>query len=81
VADRRNRVTGLGTRRAAPWTWCEDERLVPVTGAVHGARIRRRIHIPLRFADDYSTIATELAAMLADLTARVIVGCSPRTAP
>ena len=29
-----------------------------MTGAVHGAAIRRRIRIPLRFADDYSTIAT-----------------------
>jgi GTP cyclohydrolase II len=29
-----------------------------VTGAVHAAAIRQRIRIPLRFADDYSTIAT-----------------------
>jgi GTP cyclohydrolase II len=29
-----------------------------VTGAVHEATIRRRIRIPLRFADGYSTIAT-----------------------
>ena len=30
----------------------------PVTGAVRAAAIRRRIRIPLRFADDYSTAAT-----------------------
>ncbi len=29
-----------------------------MTGADHGATIRRRIRIPLRFADGYSTIAT-----------------------
>jgi hypothetical protein len=29
-----------------------------VTGAVQAAAIRQRIRIPLRFADDYSTIAT-----------------------
>jgi len=29
-----------------------------VTGAVQAAAIRRRIRIPLRFADDYSTTAT-----------------------
>jgi GTP cyclohydrolase II len=30
----------------------------PVTGAVQPAAIRRRIRIPLRFADDYATMAT-----------------------
>src|SRR5262249_15563353 len=30
----------------------------PVTGAVQAAAIRRRIRIPLRFADGYSTTAT-----------------------
>ena len=30
----------------------------PVTGAVQAATIRRRIRIPLRFADDYATTAT-----------------------
>jgi GTP cyclohydrolase II len=39
----------------------------PVTGAVHGAAIRRRIRIPLRFADGYSTTATIISfAGLAD---------------
>jgi GTP cyclohydrolase II len=33
-----------------------------VTGAVHGATIRGHIRIPLRFADDYSTISTVVSA-------------------
>jgi GTP cyclohydrolase II len=35
-----------------------DRAARPVTGAVPAAAIRRRIRMPLRFADDYSTIAT-----------------------
>jgi len=57
VADRR-RVTGLGTRRTAALDLVPGRTAGPVTAAVHGATIRRRICIPLRFADDYSTIAT-----------------------
>jgi GTP cyclohydrolase II len=35
-----------------------DERPCPETVALQAAAIRRRIRIPLRFADDYSTTAT-----------------------
>ena len=34
------------------------DRPCPVTGAAQAAAIRRRIRIPLRFADGYSTTAT-----------------------
>ena len=58
MADRPYPVTGLGTPLTRRSTWRGAERLVPMTGAVQAAKIRRRIRIPLRFADDYSTTAT-----------------------
>src|SRR5690242_6908743 len=58
VADRPHPATGLGTSLTTPPTRHEAERLVSVTGAAQAAAIRRRIQIPLRFGDDYSTIAT-----------------------
>ena len=36
-------------------------RPYPVTGAVQAAAIRRRIRMPLRLADDYSTTATVIS--------------------
>ena len=58
MADRRHRVAGLDTRADGALDRVRSRTVRPVTGAVHGATIRGRICIPLRFADDYPTIAT-----------------------
>ena len=58
MTERPYPVTGLGTPPTRRSAWREAETARPVTGAVQAAAIRRRIRIPLRFADDYSTTAT-----------------------
>src|SRR5215475_3522675 len=45
-------------RRHGPWRSFVTDSQYPMTGAVQAAVIRRRIRIPLRFADGYSTTAT-----------------------
>jgi GTP cyclohydrolase II len=75
VADRPPPVTRPRsplTRRPA---WRGAGRPGPVTGAVQAAAIRRRIRIPLRFADGYSTTATVVSFTgLADAQQHVALG-------
>lgn len=48
VADRRHRVTGLGTRADGALDRVRGRTARPVIGAVHGGTIRGRIRVPLR---------------------------------
>jgi hypothetical protein len=57
VADRPSPAAGLGPPLTARATPARGRTARPVTGAAQAA-IRRRIRIPLRFGDGYSTIAT-----------------------
>jgi GTP cyclohydrolase II len=67
VADRPCPVTGPGTPLTAAATWPETEPAGPAAGEVQAAAVRRRIRIPLSFADGYSTTATIISfAGLAD---------------
>jgi GTP cyclohydrolase II len=51
-------VTGLGDAVEHTLDPARHRTDPPVSGAVQAAAIRRRIRIPLRFADDYATTAT-----------------------
>ena len=61
MVDRSHRVTDLGTPLTVPLDLARGRGDRPVTGAVQAAAIRRRVRIPVRFADGYSTTSTVIS--------------------